>query len=120
MEKLKNSKKWIGSKAFHEDKGVIDYTELITTNTAYKSQCYIHTEYNASLGKHNKNLPKKTAFKTWSFGIINIRSTKEKDEDGKTYLITKELANTGLRLYCLQEVKYRNSVASSENYEFYR
>ena len=35
LEKLRNSKKRIGIKVFHESKGATDYTELITTNTLY-------------------------------------------------------------------------------------
>ena len=35
---------------------------------------------------HNK------IFQSWSFGTINIRSGKEKDEGGKIYLVSKEVA----------------------------
>ena len=48
-------------------------------------------------------------FKKWSFGTINIRSGKEKDEGAKMYLVAKEIEKAGLSFCCLQEVKYRNS-----------
>lgn len=44
---------------FHESKGAIDCIELIETNTAHESQSYIPSEYNSSVGRHNKNLLKK-------------------------------------------------------------
>ena len=44
-----------------------------------------------------------------SFGTINIRSGKKKDESAKIYFVTKEVMKAGLRFCCLQEVKYRNS-----------
>ena len=52
---------------------------------------------------------KKTTFKTWSFGTINIRSGKKKDESAKIYLITMEVAKTSLILCFLRENTYRNS-----------
>ena len=48
-------------------------------------------------------------FKTWSFGTVNIRSGKEKDEGAKIYAVAKEANRAGLLFCCLQEVKYRNN-----------
>ena len=64
-------------------------------------------------------------FHKWSFGTINIRSGKEKDEGAKMYLIAKEVARAGLTFCCIQEVKYRNSgkklirLDSGEEFEFH-
>ena len=73
----------------------------------------------------NKNIKWKYGFKHWSFGTINIRSGKERDEGAKLYTITKEIAKADLSFCCLQEVKYRGSgqklirLDSGESYEFY-
>lgn len=64
-------------------------------------------------------------FKTWSFGTVNIRSGKEKEEGAKIYGITKEINRAGLTFCCLQEVRYRNSgnklieLDTGEKYEFH-
>ena len=64
-------------------------------------------------------------FKTWTFGTVNIRSGKEKDEGGKTYAIAKQIAKLKLSFCCIQEVKYRNSgkklikLDSGKKYEFH-
>ena len=81
----------------------------------------------SSTSKINLNLQQKqaTAFKNWSFGTINIRSGKEKDEGAKIYMIAKEIDKIGLSFCCLQEVKYRNSgkklvkLDNGKSYEFH-
>jgi exonuclease III len=45
----------------------------------------------------------------WSFGTINIRSGKEKEEGAKLYAIATEVNRAGLLFCCLQEVRYRNT-----------
>ena len=91
-------------------KSATDCTELIRTSTAYEIQSYITFQYNPPACKHNQKLPikEKNAFKTWSFGIHNIRSGKEKD-DAKMYLIAKELVKVDLSFCCLQKLKCINS-----------
>ena len=65
-----------------------------------------------------------THFKTWSFGTINIRSGKEKEEEAKIYAVVKEVNRAGLLFCCLQEVKYRNTgsklivLDTGESYQF--
>lgn len=49
------------------------------------------SEHKGIRGKNNQ------VFNTWSFGTINIRSGKEKDEGAKIYLKTKEVANAGFK-----------------------
>ena len=64
-------------------------------------------------------------FHTWSFGTINIRTGKEKDEGAKIYAVAKEVARAELLFCCLQEVRYRNSgsklisLDSGEKFEFH-
>ena len=66
-----------------------------------------------------------THFKKWSFGTINIRSGKEKEEGAKIYAVVKEVNRAGLLFCCLQEVKYRNTgsklivLDTGESYEFH-
>ena len=71
MESLKNSKKRIGIKMCHRGKGAADCTDLITTNTAYQSQCYIPIKCNSSSGKHSENRPKKKKLlsKPWALEL---------------------------------------------------
>ena len=64
-------------------------------------------------------------YKKWSFGTINIRSGKEKDEGAKIYAVVKEAARAGLTFCCLQEVRWRNQgskliqLDTGEEYEFH-
>ena len=84
----------------------------------------IITKKVAAVEPHKPTTDKKQ-FKDWSFGTINIRSGKEKDEGAKIYSLTKEIAKAGLSFCCLQEVKYRNSgkklirLDTGECYEFH-
>ena len=64
-------------------------------------------------------------FHSWSFGSVNIRSGKERDEGGKLYTIAKEVSRADLTFCCLQEVKYLNSgkklieLDNGEKFEFH-
>ena len=64
-------------------------------------------------------------FRTWSFGTVNIRTGKEKDEGAKIYAVAKEIARAGLTFCCLQEVRYRNTgnklirLNTGEEFEFH-
>ena len=64
-------------------------------------------------------------FQTWSFGTINRRSGKEKNEGAKIYAVAKEIVRAGLSFCCLQEVKYRNTgnkltrLDTGEEFEFH-
>ena len=48
-------------------------------------------------------------FHDWSFGTVNIRSGKERDEGAKIYTVVEAINEAKLSFCCLQEVKYRNS-----------
>ena len=77
-------------------------------------------EKSSNLVKNLTNLSQ-----TWSFGTINIRSGKEKDEGAKVYAVAKEIARAGLSFCSLQEVKYRNTgnklirLDTGEEFEFH-
>ena len=64
-------------------------------------------------------------FHDWSFGTVNIRSGKERDEGAKIYTVVEAINEAKLSFCCLQEVKYRNSgkkqitLNSGEQYEFH-
>ena len=64
-------------------------------------------------------------FQTWSFGSVNIRSGKQKDEGAKIYSIVKAISKAKSVFCCLQEVKYRNwgkkliQLDNGERYEFH-
>ena len=66
-----------------------------------------------------------TNFEEWSFGTVNIRSGKEKEEGAKIYAVAKEVNRAGLLFCCLQEVKYRNTgsklivLDTGESFEFH-
>ena len=83
-----------------------------------------------SNGKHkdttNKtNIRIQKLFQTWSFGTVNIRSGKEKEEGAKIYAVAKEINRAGVVFCCLQEVRYRNNgnkliqLDTGESYEFH-
>ena len=87
-----------------------------------KNNNYIETKQKT---KSNLTQINNKIFQSWSFGTINIRSRKDKDEGGKIYLIAKEISKAKLSFCCLQEVKYRNSgnkliqLDNGEKFEFY-
>ena len=63
-------------------------------------------------------------FHEWSFGTVNIRSGKERDEGAKIYTVVEAINEAMLSFCCLQEIKYGNSgkkqitFNSGEQYEF--
>ena len=123
MESKRNAKKRIGNKTVHENKTSDDNsTTTIISNTHESKKKTIYAE--------NKNLiieriQEKSIFKSWSFGTINIRSGKEREEGAKIYSVAKEVCNSGLLFCCLQEVKHLNtgkkliSLDNGKRYEFH-
>ena len=84
---------------------------------------YKHIPRPVSINRvHTERIP---LFQTWSFGTINIRSGKEKEEGAKIYAVAKEVNRAGLLFCCLQEVRYRGTgsklieLDTGESYEFH-
>ena len=75
------------------DTGIIDYI----------------MKQNSNLIEMNERKHQSQPFKTWSYGTINIRPGKGKEEGAKIYAIAKEVSRAGLKFSCLQEVRYRNT-----------
>ena len=75
--------------------------------------------------KINSKVTWMQSFETWSFGTINIRLGKEKEEGAKIYRVAKEANRAGLLFCCLQEVRYHNSgsklikLDTGESFEFH-
>ena len=75
-------------------------------------------------GSDKNSVSKSSSFHLWKLGTVNIRTGKEKSEDAKMYVITKEVARAGLSICLLQEVRYRNngtrriSLDTGEEYDF--
>ena len=82
-----------------------------------------HIRVTTKNNERNNNSNK--IFKEWSFGTVNIRSGKEKEEGAKMYAVVKEVNRAGLSFCCLQEVRYRNigskiiELDSGEKFEFH-
>ena len=72
-----------------------------------------------------RNQARVQAFSRWSYGTINIRSGKEKNEGGDIYTAVKEAKRAGLTFCCLQEVRWRNvgtkmiELDTGEQYQFH-
>ena len=94
-------------------------------NGAEQHQPSTSTNNHCNRSPINANVSINAPFKTWKFGTVNIRSGKEKDQGGKIYAITKQVAKLKLSFCCLQEVKSHYSgskvieLDSGEKYEFY-
>ena len=92
-----------------KDTGLINYT----------------MKQNSNLIEMDERIHQSQPFKTWSYGTINIRSGKEKEEGAKIYAIAKEVSRAGLKFCCLQEVRYRNignkliRLNTGEEFEFH-
>ena len=90
-----------GSKTFEEgttlSNGALT-TLILATNEERKSSL------KQNICNETLNFRNSILLKSLSFGRINIRSGKEKDEGAKIYSVAKEVSNVGLLFYCLQEV----------------
>ena len=64
---------------------------------------------NDEINSINKNYVKNGLLFNWKIGTINIRTGKEQSEGAKMYMVTKQVANAGLLICSLQEVRHRNS-----------
>ena len=116
----------------HNERGNVNLTN--TSNTVSKNTIIFSKIRNERIRqdievgdeiKINSKVTEMQSFQTWSFGTINIRSGKEKEEGAKIYTVAKEANRAGLLFCCLQEVRYRNSgsklikLDTGESFEFH-
>ena len=71
--------------------------------TTYTKTVCINKKFGNNSSKQRK------LFFNWKLGTINIRTGQEQSEGARLYMITKQVAEAGLLICSLQEVRYRNS-----------
>ena len=82
-------------------------TEKLYTETKFGDICI-----NKNNEKHNsihRNSGKYGLFFNWKIGTINIRTGQEQSEGARMYMVAKQVANAGLLICSLQEVRHRNN-----------
>ena len=86
----------------------MNYTNMLSNfnNKEAPNTSFMRSEENDSVSTKTRKVK---SFKTWSFGTVNIRSGKEKEDGAKIYAIAKEVNRAGLSFCCMQEVRYRNT-----------
>ena len=107
MESKRDPKKRAGSKEIYE--GAASTTNNNVKHVSISTYIYNLVSPETSETGISQNNGNNGLFKSWSFGTINIRSGKERDEGAKIYVVAKEIQRQGLLFCCIQEVKYLNT-----------